>query len=203
MTLTTLALAIIYGVLITSINTKKSVEAFSMRDRALEGLYRRMMLELKSIPSYSGQNSLIGVMGQSSPRQDRVDFITASDPLYAQGTPSAFSSALSPQSTPAYVHEVGYYINTDEDGKTWLQRREEDGTDFNLLEGGVARKVLEDLDSFEISYYQNEQWETQWQQRELPPLIKVKITFRDEIQSGSESENLPGHEFVIPLIGRR
>ncbi len=183
-TLGAIILSIIYGVLFTTIEAKKITDNLVKNDRIQEGLFRTFLTEIGSIPLVKGQRSLVGIMGSGDPRQDRLEFISASPPFYQN-------------QNPMWVHEVGYFVESDSDGKFHLFRREENGTDFNLLGGGLRRKIVENIYSFQVSYYWNEEWLTQWQRFSLPDKIKVEIFLTKE---GEENlENLPKFSFLIPL----
>ena len=74
------------------------------------------------------------------------------------------------------VYEVEYYLNKTEDGSV-LMRRLWPNPNEEYEPGGILTAIAEDIDIFELRYYDGEEWAEEWPEdmQTLPQLIEVTI----------------------------
>ena len=79
------------------------------------------------------------------------------------------------------IYEVEYYLEPDEDtGTLSLKRRIWPNPNYEFDPGGILTTIAENIEYFEISYYDGENWYADWpEDMEGPPdLVEVSITTR-------------------------
>jgi general secretion pathway protein J len=74
------------------------------------------------------------------------------------------------------VYEVEYYLLKKED-KRALMRRLWPNPDKDSQSGGIMTAIAEDIDVFEVKYFDGEQWQIEWPEelKSLPELVEVTI----------------------------
>jgi len=74
------------------------------------------------------------------------------------------------------VYEVEYYIQRDEE-QSLLMRRLWPNPDKESDPGGVAMVVAENIDVFEVRYFDGEEWSNEWPEdmEKLPELVEVTL----------------------------
>jgi type II secretion system protein J len=74
------------------------------------------------------------------------------------------------------IYEVEYYLLKDED-KSVIMRRLWPNPDEELEPGGILSIIAEDIDIFEIRYFDGEEWSDEWPEdmEVLPQLVEVNI----------------------------
>jgi hypothetical protein len=74
------------------------------------------------------------------------------------------------------VYEVEYYLNKTE-GSSVLMRRLWPNPNEEYEPGGILTAIAEDIDIFELRYYDGEEWSEEWPEdmQSLPKLIEVTI----------------------------
>jgi general secretion pathway protein J len=74
------------------------------------------------------------------------------------------------------VYEVEYYLNKTENG-SFLMRRIWPNPNEEYEPGGILTAIAEDIDIFELRYYDGEEWAEEWPEDivTLPQLIEVTI----------------------------
>jgi general secretion pathway protein J len=74
------------------------------------------------------------------------------------------------------IYEVEYYLMKDEE-KSLLMRRLWPNPNEEVEPGGILAAIAEDIDFFEVRYFDGEEWSTEWPEEMdvLPQLIEVNI----------------------------
>ena len=74
------------------------------------------------------------------------------------------------------VYEVEYYLEKKEERRA-LMRRLWPNPDKEALGGGILTAIAEDIDVFEVRYFDGERWQVEWpeEMKSLPQLIDVTI----------------------------
>ncbi len=74
------------------------------------------------------------------------------------------------------VYEVEYYLSKKED-KSALMRRLWPNPDEDAQPGGILTKIAEDIDIFEVRYFDGQEWLLEWSEqiKFLPQLAEVTI----------------------------
>ena len=74
------------------------------------------------------------------------------------------------------IYEVEYYLQRKED-KRALMRRLWPNPDKDAQPGGILTAIAEDIDVFEVKYYDGENWRMEWPEelRALPEMVEVTI----------------------------
>ena len=74
------------------------------------------------------------------------------------------------------IYEVEYYLAMNED-KPLLMRRLWPNPNKETEPGGILTVIAEDIDVFQVRYYDGEEWSTEWpeEMEVLPQLIEVSI----------------------------
>jgi general secretion pathway protein J len=80
------------------------------------------------------------------------------------------------------LHEVEYFLAQQQDS-TVLMRRLWPNPNKDVNPGGILTVIAEDIQSFEVQYYDGQQWSDEWPEdmESLPQLIAVTLTAK---QSG-------------------
>jgi len=80
------------------------------------------------------------------------------------------------------IYEVEYYLTMDED-KSLLMRRLWPNPDKETEPGGILTVIAEDIEVFQIRYYDGEEWSTEWpeEMEVLPQLIEVSIVTKPPV----------------------
>ena len=76
------------------------------------------------------------------------------------------------------IYEVEYYLESADDGSLSLRRRVWPNPNYDFEPGGIVTTIAENIQYFEISYYDGEEWYSDWpEDMEAPPdLVEVSIT---------------------------
>ncbi len=76
------------------------------------------------------------------------------------------------------IYEVEYYLEADDDGTLALRRRVWPNPNYDFDPGGIVTTIAENIEYFEVSYYDGEDWYADWpEDMEGPPdLVEVSIT---------------------------
>jgi type II secretion system protein J len=95
------------------------------------------------------------------------------------------------------IYEVEYYLEKDEN-QSALIRRVLPNPDPNMETLGILTTIAENVESFEIGYYDGEEWYDEWTEDmgSLPQLIEVLIT------AASPGKGLPTVEFFVTNFSR-
>ena len=74
------------------------------------------------------------------------------------------------------IYEVEYYLVKDQE-KSALMRRLWPNPDEELEPGGILTVIAEDIDVFEVRYFDGEEWSNEWpeEMETLPQLVEVNI----------------------------
>lgn len=74
------------------------------------------------------------------------------------------------------VYEVEYYLLKEQE-KRALMRRMWPNPDEDLTPGGMLTAIAEDIDVFEVRYFDGEDWQLEWpeEMKSLPELVEVTI----------------------------
>jgi type II secretion system protein J len=78
------------------------------------------------------------------------------------------------------IYEVEYYLEPADDGTLSLKRRLWPNPNEEFDPGGILTTIAENIEIFEVSYYDGEEWYADWpEDMENPPdLVEVSITTR-------------------------
>lgn len=80
------------------------------------------------------------------------------------------------------IYEVEYYLEPDEDNEEnlLLKRRVWPNPNFEFEPGGILTTIAENVEYFDVSYYDGETWVAEWpEDMELPPdLVEFTISTR-------------------------
>ena len=76
------------------------------------------------------------------------------------------------------IYEVEYYLEPDDNGTLSLRRRVWPNPNYEFDPGGILTTIAENIEYFEVSYYDGEDWYADWpEDMEGPPdLVEVSIT---------------------------
>lgn len=80
------------------------------------------------------------------------------------------------------IYEVEYYLEPEEDDSLSLKRRVWPNPNLEFDPGGILTTVAENIEYFDVSYYDGETWYTEWpEDMESPPdLVEFTITTRPQ-----------------------
>ena len=94
------------------------------------------------------------------------------------------------------IYEVEYYL-TQEEEKSKLMRRVWPNPSKDLEPGGMLTVIAEDIEVFEVQYYDGEQWVYEWPEdmQSVPQLITVTLTAKLPTGSGAG----PMESFIVAL----
>lgn len=94
------------------------------------------------------------------------------------------------------IYEVEYYLTKDEETSAMARRLWPNPSD-ELEPGGVLSVIAEDIDIFEVRYFDGEEWSEEWPEdmESLPAWIEVTIGAK---QSGPGTP--PVESFVVNLV---
>lgn len=88
------------------------------------------------------------------------------------------------------VYEVEYFLSKDED-QSLLMRRVWPNPDKDTQPGGVLYVIAENIDVFQVRYFDGEDWQIEWPEdmKSLPELVEVTIvaTRRSRADTAIES----------------
>jgi type II secretion system protein J len=75
------------------------------------------------------------------------------------------------------IYEVEYYLESEDDGSLSLRRRIWPNPNDEFEPGGILTTIAENIEYFEVSYYDGEDWYADWpEDMEGPPdLVEVSI----------------------------
>ena len=95
------------------------------------------------------------------------------------------------------VYEVEYYLTQEED-KSMLMRRVWPNPNKELEPGGMLTVIAEDIETFEVQYFDGEQWVYEWPEdmQTVPQLITVTLTAKPP---GSATGTGPMESFIVAL----
>jgi general secretion pathway protein J len=93
------------------------------------------------------------------------------------------------------VYEVEYFLTEDED-RSLLMRRLWPYPNKEVEPGGVLTVIAEDIDGFEVQYFDGEEWSTEWPEEmgSLPGLVAITIVAKQSGRGQPATESL-----VIPM----
>ncbi|MBN1973763.1 MAG: prepilin-type N-terminal cleavage/methylation domain-containing protein [Sedimentisphaerales bacterium] len=76
------------------------------------------------------------------------------------------------------IYEVEYYLEEEDDETLSLRRRAWPNPNDEFEPGGILTTIAENIEYFEVSYWDGEEWYTDWpEDMENPPdLVEVSIT---------------------------
>lgn len=128
----------------------------NMLERDLVNFYRDESIE---------NTKLIGTLGESG--EEGISYLV----FYTVGRSKA--RADEPEGD---IYEVEYYLMKDEE-KSLLMRRLWPNPNDEYEPGGILAAIAEDIDVFEVRYFDGEEWSTEWPEEMdvLPQLIEVNI----------------------------
>jgi len=88
------------------------------------------------------------------------------------------------------VYEVEYCLLKDQE-KSVLRRRVWPNPDENAQPGGVVTAIAEDIDVFEVRFFDGEDWQIEWPQemKALPELIQVTIVAKQQSRTNTVIES--------------
>jgi len=141
----------------SNISTAAEVRFVSnMLERDLVNFYRDESIE---------NTKLIGTVGESG--EEGISYLI----FYTVGRSKA--RADQPEGD---IYEVEYYLMKDEE-KSLLMRRLWPNPNDEDEPGGILAAIAEDIDVFEVRYFDGEEWSTEWpeEMEVLPQLIEVNI----------------------------
>jgi len=141
----------------SNISTAAEVRFVSnMLERDLVNFYRDESIE---------NTKLIGTVGESG--EEGISYLV----FYTVGRSKA--RADQPEGD---IYEVEYYLMKDEE-KSLLMRRLWPNPNDEEEPGGILAAIAEDIDVFEVRYFDGEEWSTEWpeEMEVLPQLIEVNI----------------------------
>jgi type II secretion system protein J len=93
------------------------------------------------------------------------------------------------------VYEVEYFLTVDED-KSLLMRRLWPNPNKEMEPGGVLTVIAEDIDVFEVQYFDGEEWSAEWPEEmgSLPNLVAINIVAKQ-----LNRYNPPSESVIVPL----
>ncbi len=163
------------GVVVSTIRAQQTVEELTYSAEIGPSLLAsiRRDLEAAILPD-SEEEYFKGVdRGSSSDAQDRLDFAAA---VMSYGAEDEYS-------TPVFqsVNEVGYQLlpSRSDPGQNVLYRREDPWIDAEPLQGGRLIEMYHRVRSFNVTYYDGEEWVDEWATKDregnFPKAIKVEL----------------------------
>jgi type II secretion system protein J len=93
------------------------------------------------------------------------------------------------------VYEVEYFL-TEEEERSMLMRRLWPNPNKEMEPGGVLTVIAEDIEVFEVQYFDGEEWSEEWpeEMESLPNLVAINIAAKQPNRSNPPSESL-----IVPL----
>lgn len=175
---------LIYGAFDSLSRGKKGEAQRGERSRQARAAIDRMSRELTSAyltmhtPPPSLQTRVVAFKGTNGTPYDRVDFA------------SFAHLRVDKDSKESDQAEIGFFAlsDPDKDGKVDLVRREQTPPDQDPQRGGVVSVVCEDIESFDVRYFDptTGQWLEQWdstqvtaQQNRLPFEVKITLVLKN------------------------
>ena len=88
------------------------------------------------------------------------------------------------------VYEVEYYVR-QKDERRGLMRRLWPNPDKESMPGGILTLIAEDIDVFEVQYFDGEDWQLEWpeEMRSLPEMVEVTIVASRETRADTAFES--------------
>ncbi len=96
------------------------------------------------------------------------------------------------------IYEVEYYLSQEqEEEKSKLMRRVWPNPNKDLEPGGMLTVIAEDIEVFEVQYFDGEQWAYEWpeEMQSIPQLIMVTLTAKSPAGPGTG----PMESFIVAL----
>lgn len=89
------------------------------------------------------------------------------------------------------IYEVEYYLAKDEE-KTALMRRQWPNPHNELEPGGILTAIAENIEIFEIKFYDGEEWTDEWpeEMQSLPHLAEVTLVAKPSVRGVPAAESL-------------
>ncbi len=90
------------------------------------------------------------------------------------------------------IYEVEYYLAKDGEEESALMRRLWPNPNEELEPGGILTVIAEDIEIFEISYFDGEEWADEWPEeiQALPDLVEITIVAKQTGTSVPPMESL-------------
>ena len=94
------------------------------------------------------------------------------------------------------IYEVEYYLAQEED-KSMLMRRAWPNPSTELEPGGMLTAIAEDIEVFDVQYYDGEQWVYEWPEdmQSIPKLVQVTLVAKSPTGTGLG----PMESFIIAM----
>ncbi|OHB78698.1 MAG: hypothetical protein A2Z25_15175 [Planctomycetes bacterium RBG_16_55_9] len=93
------------------------------------------------------------------------------------------------------VYEVAYFLS-EQDDRTMLMRQLWPNPNKEFEPGGILTVIAEDIEAFEVRYFDGEEWAEEWpeEMQSLPKLVAVNI-----IAKQANRSNPPSESMIVPL----
>ena len=175
MMLTAIVMALIYGVVVTTIQAQQRIEQVTRATEIGPAIMSQIRSDLESafLPK-KAEEGFVGINSQgSSGDRDRIDFIAT--------TISYGSEEQSMNPRFHSVNELGYQVqpNPDDTGVGILYRREDYFLDQDPMRGGRLMELYERVLHFNIEYWDGFFWVEEWNNRnmegKMPRAVRVEL----------------------------
>ncbi len=181
---------LIYGAFEQTARNKRLIDKDLDHYRTVQLTLERMVRELTMAyasthvnPSPSLQVVRTGFIGEDHGREDRIDFTSFSH------------RRLFRNAQESDQNELSYFMtrHPDQPGVQVLARREQNRVDEDFQRGGTAQILIEDIESFEVDYFDpiSSEWVKTWdstqplaQPNRLPEQVRIFVTVPDSRRPG-------------------
>jgi len=89
------------------------------------------------------------------------------------------------------LYEVEYYLMQDEE-TSYLMRRLWPNPSEEFEPGGILTVIAEGIDTFEVQYFDGEEWSSEWpeEMQALPDLVSITLVARQSDRANPPSESI-------------
>ncbi len=172
--LTSIILAALYSTFFSVLRAQSAIDKGLERTRGVSRFLETFSKEIKS-SFYKENNPITNFTGEKNDRNgktlSRVTLTTFTYPLLKEGRPTGDLIA------------VRYSVEEDRDKKMTLYKETWNPYAKDDRKNVFKAEVLEDIDGFEISYFNGKDWAKAWDARldkKLPDAVKASISVRDK-----------------------
>ncbi len=176
-------LAMIYGVLYSTLQTRGKVDEVMERQKLVPALFKALEEDFSTafLPVPDGKMFVGKDLFLGSTPTDRVDFLAARSSFDAE------------TQTVGDVTEVGYQLKQNEVNSNWfrLLRREDPSLDDDPLSGGSLTPLHDKVLSFDVQYFDGKDWLKAWDSKEkkgLPQGVRIDIVLLPVIREMTDEE---------------
>lgn len=200
-TLVALMMVVVYGVVVSTIHAQERIEEVTLGTEVGPVILNQVRQDLEAafVPD-AEKDWFVGLQKQASDGdRDRLDFATA---VLSYGTEDGAAEA---RFHP--VNETGYQVvdNPKRPGEGILMRRLDPFIDDEPLKGGRLTALYDRVKSFDVKYWDGEQWQEQWAsapaEGQLPRAVKIDLKVLVPDRGTKEGTVLRRYSLTVRMPG--